>query len=66
MDVAKSKGIIINKEKLEETLGVPVVFAVAHEAKAFTTWYEAVNVATYKTKAQTLKYRKAREEKLRS
>src|SRR5512140_115618 len=29
VDVAKSKGMIINKEKLQETLGVPVVFAVA-------------------------------------
>ncbi len=65
VDVAKSKGIIINKEKLEQTLGVPVVFAVATRGDGiYELVGEAVNVAIQKTKPKHLKYRKDLEEKI--
>jgi ferrous iron transport protein B len=65
VDVAKSKGIIINKEKLEETLGVPVVFAVATRGDGiYELVSEAVKVATHKPKPKHLKYRKDLEEKI--
>ena len=34
VDVARSKGIIVDKDKLEDTLGVPVVFATAIRVRA--------------------------------
>jgi ferrous iron transport protein B len=65
VDVAKSKGMIIDKEKLEETLGVPVVFAVATRGDGI---YElvsaAIKVATHKPKPKHLKYRKDLEERI--
>ncbi len=65
VDVAKSKGIIINKEKLEQTLGVPVVFAVATRGDGiYELVGEAFNVAIQKTKPKHLKYRKDLEEKI--
>ena len=65
VDVAKSKGIIINKEKLQETLGVPVVFAVATRGDGiYELVGEAINVATHKSKSKHLKYRKDLEEKI--
>jgi ferrous iron transport protein B len=65
VDVAKSKGIIINKEKLEETLGVPVVFAVATRGDGiYELVGETVNVALHKPKVKHLKYRKALEDKI--
>jgi len=65
VDVAKSKGIIINKEKLQETLGVPVVFAVATRGDGiYELVGEAVKVATQKSKSKHLKYRKDLEEKI--
>ncbi len=65
VDVAKSKGMIINKEKLQETLGVPVVFAVATRGDGiYGTVSEAVKVATHKPKPKHLKYRKDLEEKI--
>jgi ferrous iron transport protein B len=65
VDVAKSKGIIIDKEKLEETLGVPVVFAVATRGEGiYELVREAVKVATHKPKPKHLKYRRELEEKI--
>ncbi len=65
MDIAKSKGIIIDKDKLEETLGVPVVFASAIRGEGiYEAVREAVKVATHKPKAKNLKYRKELEEKI--
>ena len=65
VDVAKSKGIIINKEKLQEALGVPVVFAVATRGDGiYELVSQSVNVATHKLKSKHLKYRKDLEEKI--
>jgi ferrous iron transport protein B len=65
VDVAKSKGIIIDKDKLQETLGVPVVFATATRGEGiYEVVKEAVKVATHKPKAKQLKYRKELEEKI--
>lgn len=64
-DVAKSKGIIIDKEKLQQTLGVPVVFATAtHGEGVYEAVKEAVKVATHKPKPKHLKYRKELEDKV--
>jgi ferrous iron transport protein B len=65
VDIAKNKGIIIDKQKLESALGVPVVFAVATRGEGiFELAKEAVKVATHKPKAKHLKYRKDVEEKI--
>jgi ferrous iron transport protein B len=65
VDVAKSKGIIIDKDKLQETLGVPVVFATATRGEGiYEVAKEAVKVAIHKPKPKTLKYRKELEEKI--
>jgi len=65
VDVAKNKGIIIDKDKLEETLGVPVVFATATRGEGiYELAKEAVKVAIHKPKAKHLKYRKELEEKI--
>jgi ferrous iron transport protein B len=65
IDVAKSKGIIIDKEKLELALGVPVVFVVATRGEGvYELVREAVKVATSKHSAKHLKYRKELEEKI--
>ncbi len=65
VDVAKSKGIIINKEKLEETLGIPVVFATAIRGEGiYEAVREAVKVATHKPKSKHLKYKKDLEERI--
>lgn len=65
IDVAKNKGMIIDKEKLEEKLGVPVVFAVATRGEGvYELVSEAVKVATHKPKAKHLKYRRELEEKI--
>ena len=65
VDVAKSKGMIIDKEKLAETLGIPVVFAVATRGEGvYELVREAVKVATHKSKPKHLKYRKELEEKI--
>jgi len=64
-DVAKSKGIIIDKEKLQEKLGVPVVLATAiHGEGVYEAVKEAVKVATHKPKPKHLKYRKELEDKI--
>jgi len=65
VDVAKSKGIIIDKDKLQETLGIPVVFATATRGEGiYEVVQEAIRVATHKPKPKHLKYRKELEEKI--
>lgn len=65
IDVAKNKGIIINKDKLEEILGIPLVFATATRGEGiYDIAREAVKVATHKPKPKKLKYRKELEEKI--
>jgi len=65
IDVAKNKGIIINKDKLQEILGIPVVFATATRGEGiYDIAREAVKVATQKPKPKQLKYRKELEEKI--
>jgi ferrous iron transport protein B len=65
VDVAKSKGMIIDKDKLQDTLGVPVVFATAIRGEGiYEVVREAVKVATHKPKPKHLKYRKELEERI--
>ncbi len=65
VDVAKSKGIIIDKDKLQETLGIPVVFATATRGEGiYEVIKEAVKVATHKPQPKQFKYRKELEEKI--
>jgi ferrous iron transport protein B len=65
VDVAKSKGILIDKEKLSQTLGVPVVFATAtHGEGVYEAVKEAAQVAIHKPKPKHLKYRKDLEENI--
>ncbi len=65
IDVAKNKGMIIDKEKLEHALGIPVVFATATRGEGiYELVREAVKVATHKPKPKQLKYRKELEEKI--
>ena len=65
VDIAKNKGIIIDKEKLQETLGVPVVFTTATRGEGiYELVGEAVKAATRKPKPKSLKYRKDLEEKI--
>jgi ferrous iron transport protein B len=58
VDVAKKKGMVINKDKLEEALGVPVVLTVATRGEGI---YElvrtAVEVAKRKPKRKKMDYR---------
>jgi len=63
VDVAKNKGIIINKDKLSTLLGIPVVFATATRGEGiYEAVEEAVKVAISKPKSKPLKYRKNLEE----
>jgi ferrous iron transport protein B len=65
IDVAKSKGMIIDKDKLQEALGIPVVFATATRGEGiYDLVKEAVKVATHKPKGKNLKYGKELEEKI--
>jgi ferrous iron transport protein B len=65
IDVAKSKGMIIYKDKLQEALGIPVVFATATRGEGiYDLVKEAVKVATHKPKGKHLKYGKELEEKI--
>jgi ferrous iron transport protein B len=65
VDVARSKGMIIDKEKLENALGIPVVFATAIRGEGiYELVREAVKVATHKPKPKHLKYRKDLEERI--
>ena len=65
VDVAKSKGMIIDKEKLEQALGIPVVFATATRGDGiYELVGEAVKVVKHKPKPKHLRYRKDLEEKI--
>jgi ferrous iron transport protein B len=65
VDEAKKKGIIIDKEKLQEALGIPVVFTIATRGEGiYELMGEAVNVGLSKPKTKPLKYRKEVEEKI--
>ncbi|MCL2134938.1 MAG: ferrous iron transport protein B [Candidatus Bathyarchaeota archaeon] len=65
IDVAKNKGIIIDKDKLSALLGVPVVFTTAVRGEGiYEAIREAVKVATNKPKPKQLKYRKDLEEQI--
>jgi ferrous iron transport protein B len=65
VDVAKNKGILIDKDKLSEILDVPVVFATATRGEGvYEAVKEAVNVAINKPKPKHLKYRKDLEEQI--
>jgi len=65
VDEAKKKGIFIDKEKLEEALGVPVVFAVATRGEGlYELMGEVVRVANEKPSTMPLSYHKDVEEKI--
>jgi ferrous iron transport protein B len=65
IDVAKSKGMIIDREKLQAALGIPVVFASAIRGEGiYELVGEAVNVAIENHRAKPLKYRKELEDKI--
>jgi ferrous iron transport protein B len=65
VDEAKKKGIIIDKEKLQNTLGVPVVFTVAIRGEGiYELMGEAVNAALDPPKTKQLRYRKDVEESI--
>jgi ferrous iron transport protein B len=57
VDVAKKKGMIINKEKLQEALGVPVVFSIATRGEGIYELVKtAVEVGRRKPQGKELKY----------
>jgi ferrous iron transport protein B len=65
IDVAKSKGMIIDKDKLQDALGIPVVFATATRGEGiYELVKETIKVATQKPKSKHLKYRKELEERI--
>lgn len=65
VDEAKKKGISIDKEKLEEALGVPVVFAIATRGEGlYELMGEVVRVANEKPPTKPLSYHKDVEEKI--
>ena len=65
VDIAKNKGIIIDKDHLSKLLGVPVVFATATRGEGiYEAVKEAVNLATNKPKSNLLRYRKDLEEQI--
>ena len=58
VDVAKKKGMVINKEKLEEALGVPVVLTVATRGEGIYELVKtAIEVAKRKPKRKKMDYR---------
>ena len=62
VDMAKKKGIIIDYEKAEKTLGVPVVPTVAVSGKGIYSMLEkAIEVIEKKTKMEPLKPRYGKE-----
>jgi ferrous iron transport protein B len=65
LDVAKSKGILIDKEKLSTLLGVPVVFATATRGEGiYEAVKEAVKVANSKPKHKQVRYHRNLEEQI--
>src|SRR4030043_184099 len=66
VDVAKKKGMIINKDKLEEALGVPVVLTVATGGEGIWELVRtAVEVAKRKPKRKKIEYRQDFEARIR-
>ena len=66
VDVAKKKGMIINKEKLEAALGVPVVFTVATRGEGiYDLIRTAVKVAKCKPERKRIEYRPDVETRIR-
>lgn len=65
IDVAKNKGILIDKDHLSKMLGVPVVFTTATRGEGiYEAIREAVKIAESKPKHGQLKYRKDLEEQI--
>ncbi|MDR2203063.1 MAG: ferrous iron transport protein B [Nitrososphaerota archaeon] len=65
VDVAKNKGILIDKDHLSTILGTPVVFTTATRGEGiYEAIKEAVKVATSKPKYTPIKYRKDLEEQI--
>jgi ferrous iron transport protein B len=59
VDEAKKKGIFIDKEKLQDALGVPVVFAVATRGEGiYELMGEVIRVANEKPQTKHLTYHK--------
>jgi len=57
IDIAKKKGMIIDKKKLEKTLGVPVVLTIATRGEGLYELIEsAVKVATGDSKGKKIQY----------
>ncbi|MCJ7714002.1 ferrous iron transport protein B [Candidatus Bathyarchaeota archaeon] len=57
IDIAKKKGMIIDKQKLEKALGVPVVLTIATRGEGLYELIEsAVKVATENTKRKKINY----------
>ncbi len=66
VDVAKSKGMLIDKNKLQTALGIPVILATATRGEGiYDIVRESVKVAIHKQKTPTLKYRQPIEEKIK-
>src|SRR4030066_418937 len=66
VDIAKKKGMIINKDKLEEALGVPVVLTVATRGEGvYELIKTAVEVAKRKPKRKKIEYRQDFEARIR-
>jgi ferrous iron transport protein B len=65
IDIAKNKGLLINKDRLSEMFGVPIVFATATRGEGiYEIVKEAVKIATGKPKPKALRYRKDLEEQI--
>ena len=65
IDIAKKKGMIIDKQKLEKALGVPVVLTIATRGEGLYELIEsAVKVATEDTKRKKIKYHKDLETRI--
>ena len=57
IDIAKKKGMIIDKKKLEKTLGVPVVLTIATRGEGLYELIEsAVKIATGDSKGKKIQY----------
>lgn len=65
IDIAKKKGMIIDKQKLEKALGVPVVLTIATRGEGLYELIEsAVKVATKDTKRKKINYHKDLETRI--
>lgn len=65
VDVAKSKGMVIDGDKLEKMLGVPVVLTVATRGEGiYELIRKSVEVATHRPRAKEIRYRKDVEQRI--